>query len=378
MKKSFFKKLVTIIMVTVMTASLVGCQKSGSTSESSEAGSTAADTTETATAAPAASETTEATAPTEAAASTEAGEKIAAADLKVALLLPGTANDKGWNQEAYDGLMEIEKLGCQVAYSEAVAASDYESVFRGYADQGYQIVFGHGTEFADVAKKVAPDYPDTMFLITSSDAVLEPNVGSLQNLNNEQGFIAGVVAALASKTGKVAAIGGMEIPSIQSYMLGFEQGVAYVDNGCEALTAFTGDFEDAAKVKEQANAFIEQGADVISHDADQAGLGIFEAVKGHDATYAIGSVKDQWEENPDQTLTSATNQISLGMAVAVEYAIEGTLTAQVYKFGIKEGVIGLADYHNCADALTDEQKAFVTETMEKIVSGEIKVESAQQ
>ncbi len=299
-------------------------------------------------------------------------------DVKVALVLPGSANDKGWNQEAYDGLEKIKDLGCQTAYSENVQASDYETIFRGYADQGLNVVFGHGTEFEDAAEKVAEDYPDTIFCITSSDISQDPNVCSLQNLNNEQGFIAGVVAALATESKKVAAIGGMEIPSIQSYIMGFEQGVDYVDNGTEALTAYTGDFSDATKVKEQANAFIEQGADIISQDADEAGLGLFEAIKDTpDGVYAIGSVKDQYEECPGKVLTSATNQIGDAMAVAVEDYMKEGLEAKCYKFGINEGTIGLADYHDCADVLTDEEKQFVTDTMDKIADGEIEVKSAQ-
>lgn len=299
-------------------------------------------------------------------------------DVKVALVLPGSANDKGWNQEAYDGLEKIKDLGCQTAYSENVQASDYETIFRGYADQGFNVVFGHGTEFEDAAEKVAEDYPDTIFCITSSDISQDPNVCSLQNLNNEQGFIAGVVAALATESKKVAAIGGMEIPSIQSYIMGFEQGVEYVDNGTEALTAYTGDFSDATKVKEQANAFIEQGADIVSQDADEAGLGLFEAIKdAPDGVYAIGAVKDQYDECPGKVLTSATNQIGDAMEVAIEDYMKEGLEAKCYKFGINEGVIGLADYHDCADVLTDEEKQFVTDTMDKIASGEIEVESAQ-
>ena len=298
--------------------------------------------------------------------------------VKVALVLPGSANDKGWNQEAYEGLSEIQALGCQTAYAENVQASDYETTFRGYAQQGFNIVFGHGTEFEDAAKKVAPDFPNTVFCITSSNIVQEPNVCSLQNLNNEQGFMAGVVAALASKTKKVAVVGGMEIPSIQAYVSGFQQGVSYVNNGTTALSAYTGDFNDATKVKEQTNAFINQGADVITHNADEAGLGIFEAIKdAKQGIYAIGSVQDQYEEAPGRVLTSATNAIGKAMAVAVQdYLKDGnTLKAQCYKFGIKEGTIGLADYHDCANVLTDDQKKYVQDTMQKIASGEIKVQN---
>lgn len=356
MKRHILKKLLTLACACVMLLSLAACgSTAGSTSSGTASGSAAAGGS--------------------GAASSGAKDYSA---IKVALLLPGTANDKGWNQEAYEGLEKVKAMGCQTAYSESVAASDYESVFRGYADQGYNIVIGHGVEFDDAAKAVAPDYPDTMFVITSSDLSVAPNVCSLQNLNNQQGFMAGVVAALASKSKKVGAIGGMEITSIQSYILGFEQGVKYVDNGTVALTAFTGDFDDATKVKEQANAFIEQGADVIAQDADQAGLGLFEAVKNApEGVYAIGAVKDQYEECPGRVLTSALNGIGDAIAVAVKTYAEEGLTAQSYHFGIKEGVIGLADYHDCAGVLTDNQKAFVTDTMAKVAAGEITVQSAQ-
>lgn len=343
MKKRAMKSVLALTMAMVMAGSLAGCGSKGSGSGSSSGDG-----------------------------------KAETSDEKVALLLPGNANDKGWNQEAYEGLQEIKELGFETAYSEKVEASDYESVFRGYADQGYKLIFGHGTEFEDAAEKVAQDYPDTMFCITSSDIYQDPNVCSLQNLNNEQGFIAGVVAALATETKKVAAIGGMEIPSIQSYILGFEQGVAYVDNGTQAMTAYTGDFSDATKVKEQANAFIEEGADIVSQDADEAGLGLFEAIKNTpDGIYAIGAVKDQYDEAPGKVLTSATNNIGDAMKIAAQNAADDKLKAECYKYGIKEKVIGLADYHDLGDVLTEEEKTFVQETMDKIASGEITVKSAQ-
>ncbi len=298
--------------------------------------------------------------------------------LQIALVLPGSVNDKGWNQEAYEGLLLVEEMGCETAYSESVAATDYETVYRGYADLGYDIIIGHGVEFEDTALAVAEDYEDTMFWVTSSSLYQEPNVASLQNLNNEQGFLAGMVAALATESNIVGSVGGMEVPSIQSYMLGFEQGVAYVDEDIEVLISYTGDFDDASKVKEQVNAYVSQGADVISHHADGAGLGLFEAIEGtDDGVYAIGSVTDQYAECPEKVLTSATNSMSTAIAAAVEKYVAGEFGAESYEFGIAEGVIGLADWHDCTDVLSDEDKAFVEETIEKIANGEILIENYQ-
>ncbi|MCD8249742.1 MAG: BMP family protein [Lachnospiraceae bacterium] len=350
MKKGFLTRMLAGALSAAMVLAMAGCGSSSSSSSTSDS-----------------AEETE-----------EEAEEVSS-DIKVALILPGTANDKGWNQEAYDGLLEIEEAGIETAYAESVAASDYETTFRAYADQGYDVIIGHGSEFEDAASKVAEEYPDLYFGCTSSDIYAEPNLFSLQNLNNEQGFIAGVVAALATETGIVAAIGGMEVPSIQSYILGFEQGVAYVDNGTTALTCYVGTFDDATKVKEQALAYVEQGADIVTHDADEAGLGLFEAIaETPDGVYAIGAVKDQYEECPDKVLTSATNAIGSAMAKVVEDYANGTdIEAICYKYGIAAGVIGLADWHNCADVLTDEEKAYVDEVMEMIANGDIVVESAQ-
>ncbi|WP_024296234.1 BMP family protein [Lacrimispora indolis] len=365
MKKSMFFKVTAMAAAALMSLSMAGC--AGSTGSSADSQTTGA-------ASQAAS--------TEAAkgeAGTTAASQMAPEDYKVALLLPGTVNDKGWNQEAYEGLEQIEKeIGCQVTYSEKVAPTDYENVFRGYADQGFHLIIGHGYEFADAAMKVAPDYPDSMFCITSADIYQEPNVCSLENLNGEQGFLAGAVAAMATKSGVVGSVGGMEVPSIVYFNQGFVQGAAYVNPEVKALTAFTGDFDDAAKVKEQANAFIQQGADVITHDADAAGLGIFESAKEHDGVYTIGSVGDQYELLPEKTLTSATNQISKAILLAATYQVAGELEPISYKFGIKEEVIGLADFRDLKSVFTEEQLTELEEIQKRIVNGEIKIEVSAQ
>ena len=117
----------------------------------------------------------------------------------------------------------------------------------------------------------------------------------------------------------------------------------------------------------------------LPHDADEAGLGLFEAVKNApDGVYAIGVIQDQNGEAPGKVLTSATMFIGGSMKLTVQRYLEGGLAAECYKFGVKEGVVGLSDYHECANVLTDDQKAYVKGVVDKIASGEIQVKSAQQ
>jgi len=301
---------------------------------------------------------------------TGAGEKE---PLKVAMLLAGPISDQGWNATAYQGLVNIEKnLGAEISYTENVAQSDFEEIFRGYATQGFDIIFGHGFQFGDAAMKVAPEFPDVKFVITSTDISQAPNVASLNNDNKQQGFLAGALAALLTEVDKVGVVGGMEIPSIQAYMTGFEKGVKYINPDITILSTYTGDFSDAAKAKEVTAAMIQKGADIIAHDADSAGLGVIEAcVEGK--TRVIGAISDQYELGPDYMVTSALSDLTKAIEVMAEQIQNGQFEAKMYNYGIAEGTVGLAPYHNYEDKVPQEVKDKIQQIMDDIASGKIEL-----
>ncbi len=309
------------------------------------------------------------------AATSEAGgeESADGEALQVALVMTGPINDQGWNASAYAGLTKIEEeLGAEVAFTESVAAADLEEVYRGYADIGYDIIIGHGFEFGDVATAVGPDYPETFFLVTSSDISQEPNVAGLQNRNDQQGFLAGAVAAQQSQSGVVGAIGGGEIPSIMAFIQGFEQGAQYVNPDVPVLTNFTGDFNDPAPAKQLAASMIAEGADVLSHSANAAGLGVFEAVEeAGEGVWMIGGISDQYEVLPEQTITSALSNLSDAMVVAVELYQNGEIEPIGYQFGVAEDVVGLADFRDYP--ITEEQQAELDEITAMLENDEIEI-----
>lgn len=301
--------------------------------------------------------------------------KTAKKKLKVAMLLPGTINDHGWNAAAYAGLELIqEELGAEIAYSESVKPSDYVEVFRGYASAGYDIVIGHGFEFGDPAKEVAKDFEDVMFFATSTDIYAAPNVGSLNNSNLEQGFLAGVVAAKMTKSNVVGSVGGMKIPSIIIYNDGFEAGVKYINPEIETLTAYIGNFDDAAKAKETAAAMIENGADILTHNCDHASLGLFEAVQ-ESGVYAIGAVADQAHLAPDSVITSAINKVSSAVLLAAKLYEKGELEAKSYQFGVADGAIYLSGYGKFEDKIPAEIKEEIAKITEEVKNGTIDVSS---
>ncbi len=289
--------------------------------------------------------------------------------LKVALLLPGNISDQGWNATAYNGLKLIEKdLGAEIAYMEKVPQSDFEEVFRRYAQEKYRIIFGHGFQFGDAAKKVAQDFKETWFIVTSTTIFQEPNVASLNNDAHQAGFLCGALSALITQKKIVGVVAGMNIPSISKYVEGFEAGVKYIDPSITVLSGFTGDFYDAAKAREMAVAFINQGADVVSHNADQAGLGVIEAVKERNVK-TIGAISDQAHLAPEQMVNSVTQDLSLAYKLIVEKILDGTIEPKSYFMGVNEGTVGLAGWHNFESVIPQAVKDRMNQIIEDIKSG---------
>lgn len=262
----------------------------------------------------------------------------------VGLVLVGSINDGGWNASAYNGLMLIEENGADVVFAENVKLSDMVDVMHTFASQEYEYVFGHGFETFDSAITVSADFPDTRFVVTSSDQAHEPNVAGLAVANGQHGFLAGVVAAKLTETKVIGLIGGMQIPSIVDFVEGAKLGIAYVDPSIEVLETYTGSFDDVALAKEVAMAMADQGADVFCPDVSQADLGVYEAAKEKNVM-AIGAIGDMYERAPENIPTSITMSISMAMSALIDGLEDGSFEwgAKAYEMGVAQGVIEIVE-----------------------------------
>lgn len=293
--------------------------------------------------------------------------------LKVGLILPGPINDNGWNATAYEGLKAMEKeLGAEVKYTENVSQSDQEEIFRNYGSAGFDIVIAHGFQFADAAKKVAPQFPKTKFVINNAD-LADNNLCSLVVDNYQMGFLQGAVAALVTKTNKVAAIGGEEMPPIRQTIEGFVEGAKYVNPKVEVKTAMTGSFSDVAKMKEMATSLINQGVDVVMGDANQASLGAIQAAQ-EKKVLAIGYGSDLNNVAPDTVVTSAIQSWAKAMVALGKIVQDGKYEPKVYYMGVKEGAVYLAPYHGFDSKISAEVKAKINQVVEDLKSGKIQIE----
>ncbi len=293
--------------------------------------------------------------------------------VKVAGLFAGPISDMGWNATSYKGLKMVEELGAEISFVESVEISSMEEVLRNYAENGYQLVYANSDMFQDAVEMVSPAYPDVRFVIINGRLTTD-NVNSFQIADEEQGFLMGVVSALMTETNKVSFIGGMRIPPIENGQYGFEDGVAYIDPDIETVSAYTGDFVDAAQAKGLAQAMIADGVDVLAPMADIASLGALEGAQ-ESGVYAVAPGLGQEEVAPDATLIAVVKDFSVAYKVAYELFLSEELEQKIYSVGVKDGIITLSDWNsNLSDLVPEDVKNKVKEIYQKMVDGEIVVE----
>src|SRR5712692_10595801 len=168
------------------------------------------------------------------------------APAKVAMLLPGSINDQSWNAAGYAGLTKLKTMGIEIAYSENVQAADHIEAMKDYARRGFSPIIGHSGRFLSAAQRVGPEFDKTIFLVGSGSGG-SANVISVDIANEQFGYLAGVLAARMSKTGKVGAIAGLEgLPNMIASVGGFRLGVKSVRPDAEVKVIYLQSMEDPA------------------------------------------------------------------------------------------------------------------------------------
>lgn len=295
---------------------------------------------------------------------------------KVALLSPGPISDAGWNALAYEGLLAIkQQLGAEIAQREVHNPGEFEDGFRDFAARGFDLIFGHGFEFQDAAAAVAPAFPNTVFITTSGNTV-RPNVAPLRFMLEEATYLEGMLTASMSKTGKAGAVGGMAIPSVKSTIVAYEAGAKAVNPGFQVMTSYVGNWDDVGAAKEAALALVQQGADFLFHNADAAGLGVFQAAQ-QQQVLAFGANKNQNDIAPDVVLASAVIDIPGGFVTVARQVKDHAFVAKVEKLGMKDGVISLQYNPALVSRIPPDVKAKVDAAQQAILAGTLVPPSAE-
>ncbi len=282
--------------------------------------------------------------------------------------------DKSFNEAAFKGAQRwAEETGGKFRDIELQSEAQREQALRRFAENGANPVVMVGFAFADALSQVADDYPDTKFVIIDM-VVDKPNVRSVVFNEHEGSYLVGMLAAMASKTGKVGFIGGMDIPLIRKFACGYAQGVKAVKPEAEIISNMTGTtpaaWNDPVKGSELAKAQIAQGADVIYAAAGGTGVGVLQTA-ADEGILSIGVDSNQNYMHPGKVLTSMMKRVDNAVYQALKDGPDMETGFSV--MGLANGGVDYAlDEYN-APLISAEMKARVDEAKAAIAGGEIKV-----
>jgi basic membrane protein A len=290
----------------------------------------------------------------------------------------GGKYDKSFNEAAWTGA-ERFKADTGIAFREFEITSPVqrEQVLRALARRGVSIMVAIGFNQAESVTLVAREFPDRKFTVV--DAVAEgANVQSVEMREEEGSYLVGILGAMASRTGKVGFIGGIDIPLIRRFEIGYAAGARSVDPAIEPVNNIVGDtptaWDDPTRGAELARSQFGRGVDVVFAAAGGTGLGVYQAAKDL-GKLAIGVDTNQDGIHPGTMLTSMIKRVDMVVYDSFASAMDGTWMPGVRSLGLKEGGVGWTlDQYNRA-LITPDMEERVRQATADIIDGRIKVPS---
>lgn len=299
------------------------------------------------------------------------------AQLKVGLALDkGGRDDKSFNAAAFKGATEAQqKLGIQLKTVESSDDISLEPTLRTFAQKGYPLVIAVGFVQKDAVEVVAQEFPKTHFVLIDSTTPAT-NVRSVVFKEHEGSFLVGAVAAMASKSRKIGFVGGMDIPMIRRFQLGYESGAKQIDPRISVFTNYVGSSSDAwrnpSKAKELALSQYNKGADVIFVPAGASGMGVFDAAE-QTQKFAIGCDSNQNWVKPGKVLTSMLKKVDVAVYKAIELETQGKFQGGIFDLGLADDGVGFSIDEFNRSLLTPEMEKKVNELKSSIVNKRLPV-----
>ena len=381
------KKFVSLLLAMLMLLSVLTACASKPASTDSQ---TAQDTQTTETTEPAeeteADSTTEEEQPAETASSTSEGKRVV-------FLVNGNLGDKGFYDSCAEGIERLgSDYGCEIKIIEMGRdETAYETYFRDVSEQNWDLIVACTWSVQEVFEEVAADYPDQQYLFIDGE-ITSPNMMGITFRSYETAFMAGCLAALEIDNAagnidpeqKIAGfVGSMDIAAINDFLVGYIEGIQYIDDSIKVITSYVGSFEDVATCLEMTTQVYNQGAQVVYAPASQSIVGAVTASKNCNKML-IGCDTDLYTMLVDTDPELVANVVSSSlkkMGDAIVLAATGLWdgsksTGETYSMGLAEGAVGLADNDNFQTLTTEETRAQLEDIVSKVVSGEITVNTA--
>jgi basic membrane protein A len=295
-----------------------------------------------------------------------------AQDAPVVTMVTDTAGigDQSFNDLAKRGLdRAVEELGVQGEVIESRDAAAYVPNLTQAAEQS-DLTVGVGFLLTEAITEVANQYPDDKFLLIDSvsDA---PNVESVTFREQEGAFLSGVLAGLMTKSNKLGVVGGIKIPPVVRYVVGFEAGAKSVNPDVDVVVAYADTFDDPALGKELTLAQYNQGVDIAFPVAGKTGIGSFDAAKEKGEGYwVIAADTDQSQLGAEFQLAVSEKGVDTAVFLAAQQVVDGDFQGGAVSLGLKEEGVGLGS----PNAVVPQEVLDVAAAYEQaIIDGTIKV-----
>jgi basic membrane protein A len=298
----------------------------------------------------------------------------------------GRRDDRSYNQAAWEGLeqSEAEGLADWIAAIETVDARDYEENVGVFVDAGYDVIVTVGSAMDEATRAAALKYPEIYFIGVDQPQAAEddaiPNLAGVVFPEDQLGFLAGALAAMMSRSGKIGAVCVSDAwPPAQLYGEGYRAGADYVNPAVEASVVYHDEvdldksFSDPEWSAAETNGLIDSGADVIFGVGGTTGdEALLTAAKR--GAYAVGADMDQFFLLPlaaPKLLTSAMKLVTPAVVDLIGEAKQAQSRAGVFLFGDYAGQVGLAPYHDLDPAIPETVKSRMIELSQALSSGQV-------
>ena len=308
--------------------------------------------------------------------------------VRVCIVFSGLLGDKSYNDSCLEGAKRAEAdFGIELKTLEGTEATEWEQNLLAAAEGGYDLVICSSSNFQPYMEDHCASYPDVKFAVIDT-TVPGDNICSVSFAQNQGSFLAGACAALLTTRTEIPGIndkkiigwvGGMDIPVLHDFFIGYEQGAKYIDPEIEILQSFAGEWSNPLKGKELTLAMYDTGADVVMNVASGTGNGVLEGAKeaGH---FAIGVDLNQDGDQPGAVFTSMVKRVDNACYELIKSVVEGTFQGNTTSYlDLVKGGVSLTDMAVVKEALGDKFPADIQEKIEelteKVKNGEIVVEN---
>ncbi len=291
-------------------------------------------------------------------------DEVDVSDFRVAIIAPSASNDLAFTQSIVDA---VDAIGISPSITDGTfVVEDAAAAIRGYAEEGYDLVLAHGSQYGGSLQEIAPQYPEVSFAWgTAADTFGLDNVYSYEAASDEGGYVMGVMAAALSTTGNIGVVGPVEVGDAKLYVDGFIAGAA--SGGASAVASYTGSFSDVALASETAQAFASQNVDVLSGTAQMVVGAV--GVANEQGILWFGTQANQTELAPDIVVASQVYHWEVILEDIIKNVQDGKLGGEVYEITLDNG--GLVIEYNDAYDLPGDVKDLAEDAIAGIKDGTI-------